>query len=115
MSEDRKRAMKDGFERNYGVSMGCKVEESYCTVCGGVVQGCEHTRTPTAREVESMRQKYLGPHFSISFVKSPRCEACGEAMEPAGDIHWSCVNDDCDRKGISIHTGVYPFIPIKES
>jgi len=117
--EKRTRAMRDNFEKIYGVkppSMGCKVVESFCSVCGGVVPECEHTRPLTEEETEEMRRKYLdAPRFEISWVKSPKCERCQTRMEPADSLHWACVNDDCDRKGISIHTGVYPSIPIKES
>lgn len=112
--EKRQRAMRDNFEKLDGAkppSMGCKVEESYCSICGGDISECEHTR-----KLEGMLHKYLdAPRFEISWVSAPPCEDCGTPMEPSDIMGWACVNEDCDKKGIPIHTGIYPFIPIKGS
>jgi hypothetical protein len=110
MNDKRQRAMRDGFEKMYGVTMGCQVEETFCSACGGMVTDCDHIREAK----EGMRREYLdAPHFEVSFVSAPKCEACETPMEPTDSLHWACVNDACDREGITVHTGVYPFLPIE--
>jgi len=113
--EKRTLSMRDGSEKIYGVSMGCLVDESSCIICGGTVSECEHTRPPTAEETRKMRRMFLEPEVTISWVGPSKCEACKTPMEPSGSIHWACVNEDCDQKGIPIHTGVYPVLIIKDA
>ena len=104
------------------MSMGCLVKESFCSICGGIVPECDHTRPPTEEEArklkapwhESLRKDLLGFH-DVSSVGPSECEACKTPMKPVDSIHWACVNQDCDQKGIPVHTGVYPFLPIEDT
>lgn len=50
---------------------------------------------------------------SIALIPSPKCGQCDHRMEPHNATHWHCVNPACIHAGKPVHTGGYPFMPIR--
>ena len=75
-------------------SMGCRVESA--------PQGLGLSGSRDGEEVRFQ---------DISLVPAPKCEACGNKMEPASSYQWRCTTGECAEHGKLIHTGVMPLRP----
>lgn len=53
--------------------------------------------------------------FSASFVPAPLCDECRQSMVDHSDTHWVCKTEGCLKKGIPVHTGVYPIRKVRDA
>jgi hypothetical protein len=97
------RALKELIEsgETRELSMGCKVEQPSCTICGDA-DPCEHVEEAYKRygELEGVRL------ISVGLVEAPKCEACGDPMDYTGSAtFWACVAEGCPELGVRVNPG----------
>jgi len=84
-----------------GLSMGCRVEEPSCTICGDA-DPCDHVEEACKvyEDCEGVRL------ISVGLVEAPKCGACGEPMEyTRSATFWACVTDGCPELGVRVNPG----------
>ncbi|MDB4278190.1 hypothetical protein N9917_01170 [Deltaproteobacteria bacterium] len=102
----RQEAMSAGFKREYGPSMGARVDTAPCSLCG---RTSVHTHK-TGAVIENGMVFYDDisnvRFISASMVPAPECDTCKDPMKYTGrGTDWSCENNDCSDRGNVVNPG----------
>ena len=65
----------------------------------------DDTRSNRGRNIATDTYHLVG----VSFVRAPKCEACGREMVVYSSTHWWCLNveKNCSALHTPVHVGVY--------
>jgi hypothetical protein len=101
------------------LTMGCRVEESRCSICGA--EPCAHVNVGQlmARDIPVLEFPVYPPAWpgrrilGASMVPAPKCDSCGNPMGVHEGRDWVCRTDDCQAEGFVVAAHLYQVFPAK--